>query len=670
MIYKEQISHADQYAWLNYQAYNIRKWSIIQTSQAGSGHVTSCLSAADIVAVLFFYSMHFNVRNFNDPDNDRFILSKGHAAPALYAAWKGLGLLTEHDLLGYRNINSTLEGHPTYRFAYAEAATGSLGMGLSIGVGEALCAKLDKRSYVTYVLMGDSETAEGSVWEATFLAAYYGLDNLIGIIDCNRLGQTTQTMFGCHAKRYQDIYTACGFKTFIVDGHDMHELMSVFDAARAEVKSGKPVMIIAKTYKGYGVESVEDKEGFHGKVFKKEIVDTVLAQLKARFFDAASYIPERDNVWQPKAPVPPDSIEKDGNNTQDFTPSEDSFQGYDNVKRENNYGLGADYVIGLAEKMAEIVYEKDSMIATRKAYGMTLASLGDIVRTIVCLDAEVKNSTYAELFEKKHPERFFQCFIAEQNMVGMGIGFARRGKIPFISTFGCFFTRAHDQIRMAVLSNVALRLVGSHVGVSIGQDGPSQMALEDIGMMRALPGSIVLYPCDAVSTHKLVEQMAFYEKGISYMRTTRGETPVLYDNNEEFPIGGCKVIRQSEADRVCIVAAGITVFSALKAYDILRVRDVPLYVSIIDLYSIKPIDTVTLIAIARKSGNKIITVEDHYIQRGIGETVAADLCNTDITVTSLAVTELPRSGMPEDLLAWAQIDTKAIVARVLSLLHV
>lgn len=684
---REQVN--DTGAFLEHKAYNLRKWSMVQTSQAGSGHPTSCLSAADIVAVLFFYAMRYDPRNMNNPNNDRFILSKGHAAPVLYAAWKEVGVLKEQHLFSYRNIHSVLEGHPTYRFSYAEAATGSLGMGLSIGVGMALCAKRDNRSYVTYVLMGDSETAEGSVWEAAELAAYYKLDNLVGIIDCNRLGQSTQTIFGCAAKRYEDIFTGFGFKAFIVEGHDISALMAVFDKAREELGSGKPVIIIAKTCKGYGVDYVEDKEGFHGQAFKKENVDALLAQLKARFLDAALYV---ESPWQPQMPNNEGGDEVSVAQRETFRsevtselsshvesrigPKSDSSgelpgregQGASSMSHGIHHA-GIDNVSAIITIPA-CTYEKTAMIATRKAYGQALALLGDVSPLVVSLDAEVKNSTYAELFEKKHPDRFFQCFIAEQNMVGMGIGFARRGKIPFISTFGCFFTRAHDQIRMAVLSNVALRLVGSHVGVSIGQDGPSQMALEDIGMMRALPESIVLYPCDAVSTHKLVEQMARYDKGISYMRTTRGETPVLYDNNEQFSIGGCKVVRQNHHDKVCIIAAGITVWSALKAYDSLVIRDCPIHVSVIDLYSIKPLDLVTVISVARASGNKVLTVEDHYIQGGIGEVVAAALCNTNITVSSLAVTELPRSGTSEELLAWAQIDTKAIIARVLELLHV
>jgi len=635
-------------AFLEHKAYNLRRLSIIQTTQAGSGHVTSCLSAADIMAVLFFYSMRFNIRDYEDPDNDRFILSKGHAAPVLYAAWEQLGVLSEQDILQYRSIHSVLEGHPTYRFVYAEAATGSLGMGMSIGVGEALYAKLDGRSYLTYVLMGDSETTEGSIWEAAFIAVYYKLDNFVGIIDCNRLGQSTETIVDSRVDWYREIFSAFGFNALVVDGHSVHELITVLDQARSFIGSGRPTMIIAKTRKGHGIDSVEDKEGFHGKAFKKEQLKDLLAQLEVKFPDAAEY----DDNNTPKQLKMSYTLQNSS-----IADAHKSF-----TRPESSHDTGAVISLPVSE------YEKGAMVATRKAYGQALTLLGDVCDDIVSLDAEVKNSTYAELFEQKHPKRFFQCFVAEQNMVAMGIGFSKRGKIPFISTFGCFFTRAHDQIRMAVLSSVPLRLVGSHVGVSIGQDGPSQMALEDIGMMRALPHSIVLYPCDAVSAYKLVEQMARYNQGISYMRTTRSETPVYYDNHESFVIGGCKVIRNSDKDQVCVIAAGITVWEALKAYDHLITQDASIAISIIDLYSIKPFDINTVLAVARKSGNKIITVEDHYIQGGIGEVVSAALCNTGIQVSCLAVTELPRSGKEDELLAWAKIDASAIINRVYALM--
>lgn len=611
--------------FIEHKAYAMRRWSVKATAQAGSGHPTSCLSAADIVAVLFFYAMRYDPYHYGNPDNDRFILSKGHAAPLLYAAWHELGLVTDEEMLSYRRFDSVLEGHPTRRFPYAETATGSLGIGLSIGVGEALCAKLDKRDYRTYVLMGDSESSEGSVWEAVQLAAHYNLDNLVCFIDVNNLGQSSETMLDYHIKRYVDIGTAFGWQVFDVDGHNVKSLMEVIDKAHQVV--GKPVMIIAKTVKGYGIDFAAGLQGFHGKAFIGDQEKEALEDLKKNFSGAANY--KDDFEWHAPRPHP---------NAVAYT--------------------GATTII----IMEASEYKKGALIATRKAYGTALALLGDVCDAVVSLDAEVKNSTYAEIFEAVHPERFFQCFIAEQNMVGMGIGFDCRGRIPFISTFSSFFSRAHDQIRMAAIGASALRLVGSHCGVSIGQDGPSQMGLEDIAIMRCLPNSVVLYPSDAVSTHKLVEQMARYSDGISYMRTTRMETPVLYDNDVEFPIGGCKVLRKSEQDVACVVGAGVTLHEALKAHEILAKENV--FISVIDLYSIKPLDVATVISVARASGNKIITVEDHYPEGGIGEAVTTALRNEGIAIHSLAVTHLARSGKPEQLLAFESIDAAAIVKAV------
>ena len=609
--------------FIAYKAYALRYWSIKSTARAGSGHPTSCLSAADIVAVIFFYAMRYDPYHYQNPDNDRFILSKGHAAPLLYAAWHEIGLVTDEEMLSYRMFGSPLEGHPTRRFAYAETATGSLGIGLSVAVGIAACAKLDKRDYRTYVLMGDSESSEGSVWEAVQVAAHYKLDNIICFIDVNNLGQSTETMLDYKIKQYVEIFTAFGWQTFDVDGHNVQNLMEVIDKAHHVV--GKPVMIIAKTVKGYGVDFVAGLPNFHGKALTGDKEKEALEQLKKNFPESVHY---KDNDFEWKAPHP--------------HPNAMAY-------------VGATTII----MMDGPHYTKGEMIATRKAYGQSLALLGDVCDAVVSLDAEVKNSTYAEIFESVHPERFFQCFVAEQNMIGMGVGFDCRGRIPFISTFSSFFSRAHDQIRMAAIGNAALRLVGSHCGVSIGQDGPSQMGLEDITIMRCLPNSVVLYPSDAVSTHKLVEQMARYGDGISYLRTTRMETPVLYDNDEEFVIGGCKVLRTSENDVACVVGAGVTLHEALKAYEILAQQNV--FISVIDLYSVKPLDVATLLSVARKSGNKIITVEDHYPQGGIGEAVMHALCNENIIIHSLAVNHLPQSGKPEELLAFEEIDAAAIV---------
>lgn len=612
--------------FLEYKAYRIRRWSLLMTAQAGSGHPTSCLSAADIVAALFFDTMHYDPDNFNNPNNDRFILSKGHASPLLYAAWGELGKVTDAELMTYRMFGSPLEGHPTLRFPYADGATGSLGMGLSIGLGMALSAKLDTLPYRTYVLLGDGEMAEGSVWEAIELAAYYKTDNLVAIVDCNRLDQTGQTMLGHDTQEYAERFAAFGWHAVAIDGHDMQQVMRALDDAKKI--TDKPIAIIAKTFKGHGVNFVEDKNDFHGKALTKDDLTKALDELAINFPAAAAYHDDYD--WKPKLPNHHEKITQISNA---HTPI----------------------------AMPEPTYNQEDKIATRKAYGQALAALGTVAPNVISLDGEVKNSTFAEIFEHAHPERFFQCFIAEQNMVSMGVGFNLRGKTPFISTFGSFMTRAHDQIRMAAIGQSTIRLVGSHAGVSIGQDGPSQMALEDIAMMRALPDSIVLYPSDAVSTYKLIEQMANYHDGISYLRTTRMETPVHYNNMDEFPIGGCKVVRQGDHDHACVVGAGVTLFEALKAYDQLKIMEKPLNIAVIDLYSVKPLDVETLITIGKASNNHIITVEDHYLQGGIGEAVAYALRNSGITITCLAVSELPRSGKPEELLAAAGIDAQAIV---------
>lgn len=610
--------------FLRRKAYNLRVASLYMTSVAGSGHPTSCLSAADIVATLFFYAMRYDPHHFNNPQNDHFILSKGHAAPLLYAAWKEVGVLTFEELLTYRSSDSVLEGHPTKRFAYTESSTGALGIGLSIGLGMSLSARLNKWQSRSYVLMGDAEIAEGCVWEAAELASHYELDNVIAIVDDNRLGQSTESLHGRNAQRYAQQFASFGWATHIVDGHDISALMHVLDVAHKT--EGQPTIIIAQTFKGYGVSSIEDVLGWHGKTLNKEQLEKALQELAHKFPEAASY---DDATYHWKPTLPPAAEAKSG--------------------VCSNPGLEKSYTIG-------------DQIPTRKAYGQALAELGAVCPDIISLDADVKNSTFAELFEDVYPDRFVQCFVAEQNMVSMGVGFDRCGNIPFISTFGAFFTRACDQIRMAAISNARLRLVGSHAGVSIGQDGPSQMALEDIALMRTLPESVVLYPSDAVSTHTLVHEMAQYTKGISYLRTTRMATPVIYDNHEEFPIGGCKVLRSSDRDVACVVAAGVTLIEALKAYDLLKREDI--YIAVIDLYSVKPLDAATVIHVGMASDERIITVEDHYHAGGLGEAVTYAVRNTGITIECLAVSELPRSGQPEELLAMMGIDALSIAAAV------
>lgn len=610
--------------FLEHKAYKLRVESLLMTSIAHSGHPSSCLSAADLMAALFFHALCFDPRNFKNADNDRFILSKGHAAPVFYAALKEMGLITDQELYTYRSIKSSLEGHPTTRCPYVEAATGSLGMGLSIGVGIALSALLDMRDFHTYVLLGDSELSEGSIWEACEIAAHYKLANLIGIVDCNRLGQTGPTLHGYDIELWSKKFQAFGWEVLVIDGHNINVIIEALDKARQERE--RPTVILAKTIKGFGATSIENKEGFHGKAFTLEETSEIIRQMEKRFPEASQF---KDNgTWRPCIP--------------------------------ENHINGLNSCIGAS--VLPPLYQKDQKIATRQAYGDALVELGRACSLVVSLDAEVKNSTFAQNFEKFFPLRFYQCFIAEQNMVSMGVGMASRGKIPFISTFGAFFTRAFDQLRLAAISNSPLRCVGSHAGISIGQDGPSQMALEDIAMFSTLPGSAILYPSDAVSTHRLLEEMLEYNQGISYLRTTRASSPVIYDVNEEFVMGGCKVIRSSNNDIACVIAAGITLFEALKAYEQLAFEGIS--VSVIDLYSIKPLDRATILATAKSSSNKIITVEDHYMYGGIGNLVRAALCNENIMINCLAVKELPRSGKPEELMAWAEIDSQAIIRLV------
>lgn len=595
---------------LEEKAYLLRLGSLKATRAAGSGHPTSCLSAADIVATLFFHTMQYDPQNPNNPNNDRFILSKGHAAPLLYAAWWQTGVLSEEDLLTLRQFDSVLEGHPTPRFSHVKVATGSLGCGLSIGLGEALAGRVARKNFRTYVLLGDSECAEGSVWEAAELAAYYKVHTLTGIVDCNRLGQSTETVDGHNTQALAKKFEAFGWHTIEINGHNIDEVVKAFDDAQKQ--TDKPTMIIAKTFKGNGVISVQNLENFHGK--------SLDANAEKQLVPDVYHGPE----WKPKLPKE------------------------ENVPEVKEYKIPAPS------------YHEPT--ATRKVYGDALAALGKEYKNVVALDAEVKNSTFAQTFEEQHKERFFQCFIAEQNMVGMAVGFSVRSFLPFASTFGAFFARAFDQIRMAGIGQNTIKLSGSHAGVSIGSDGPSQMALEDLALMRTVPNSLVLYPSDGVSAYKCVELMANYNDGVSYIRTTREATPILYKSNEEFKVGGSKILKKNRNSKVLIIAAGIAVHEALKAEEKLEAEQ--FYVSVIDAYCIKPLDDYTILREARECNNTIITVEDHYLEGGLGSAVARALSDTDIRVIQLAVSELPRSGKPEELRAWAGIDADCIIKKV------
>ena len=599
-------------------ANQLRIHSITATTAAGSGHPTSCCSAADVVAALFFGHMRYDAKNPHYHNNDRFILSKGHAAPLLYAAWAETGLFPVDDLLKLRTFGSDLEGHPTPRLSFVDVATGSLGQGLSVGVGMALAARLDKLDYNTYVLMGDGEIAEGSVWEAASLAGVYKLNNLIAIVDANRLGQSQATAFGHDIGVYRKRFEAFGWRVEDIDGHDLEEISEVLGGVGL---NDQPLAIIAKTYKGAGVSFLQDKDGWHGKPLNKEEAAKAIAEL------------------QPSS--------KSGIGVPITAP---------NQLPAPNLAAPAGYPAPS--------YKAGDSVATREAYGNALVRLGETDQRIVAVDGDTKNSTYADKFFKKFPDRSIECYIAEQNMVGVAMGFGARGKVPFASTFACFFTRAFDQIRVAGISQANLKLAGSHVGVSIGEDGPSQMGLEDLAMMRAIVGSTVLYPSDAVSTEKLVEQMAL-AKGVCYLRTSRPKTPVIYNNDEAFPIGGAKVLRQNAGDKVTVIAGGVTLFEALKAADVLKNEGVG--ITVIDAYSIKPLAKDVILAAAKKTGNTVITVEDHYAEGGLGDAVAGELSTDGIKVHKLAVTALPRSGKPEELLAYFGIDAAAIVKKVKAL---
>ena len=598
-------------------ANQLRIHSITATTAAGSGHPSSCLSAADVVAALFFGHMKYDAKNPHFYNNDRFILSKGHAAPLLYAAWAENGFIPVSELAKLRQFGNDLEGHPTPRLAFADVATGSLGQGLGVGVGMALAARQDKLDYNTYVLLGDGEIAEGAVWEAANLAGFYKLSNLIAIVDANRLGQSQATMFGHDINIYVKRFEAFGWRVETLDdGHDMEEIMEVLSGVGLDER---PLAIIAKTYKGAGVSFIQDKDGWHGKPLSAEEAEKAIAEL------------------QPTA--------KSGLAVQIAAPSALPAP---NLKAPASYPA--------------INYTLGDKIATREAYGAALVRVGEANPAVVAMDGDTKNSTYSEKFFKKFPNRFTECFIAEQNLVAVAIGYGTRGHVPFASTFATFFTRAADQIRVAGISSANLKLVGSHVGISIGEDGPSQMALEDIAMMRAVIGSSVLYPADAVATEKLLEEMA-KTKGIQFLRTSRPKTPVIYGNDEKFPIGGAKVLR--EGTKVTIVAAGVTLFEALKAADSLKAEGIA--ITVIDAYSVKPLGKDVILAAAKKTGHTVITVEDHYPEGGLGDAVAGELSSEGVKVHKLAVNGLPRSGQAAELMAHFKIDAAAIVAKVKSL---
>ncbi len=596
-------------------AQQLRVDAVRASASAGSGHPTSSMSAADLTAVLLARHLRYDFDDPGHPGNDHLILSKGHASPLLYAAYKAVGAIDEDELLtGYRKLGSRLEGHPTPRLPWVDVATGSLGQGLPIGVGVALAAqRLDHLPYRTWVLCGDSEMAEGSVWEAFEHAGMEGLDNLTAIIDVNRLGQRGPTRHGWDLDAYGRRIRAFGWHTVEIDGHDIAAIDEAMATARDN--RGAPTAIIARTRKGKGVAAVENLEGHHGKPVP----------------DAESAISElggvRNILVKVQGPPEADPPRLDG---------------------------GADPHAALPS------YDRGSDVATRTAFGEAITVLGTRREDVVVLDGEVGDSTKAGLFADEHPERYFECYIAEQEMVATGVGLGVRGRLPYASTFAAFLTRAHDFLRMAAISRSDLKVVGSHAGVSIGQDGPSQMALEDLAMMRAIHGSTVLYPCDANQTARLTAALADVP-GIGYLRTTRGETPVLYGAGEDFPVGGSKVLRSHPDDQVTLIGAGVTLHQALAAHE--RLVADGIRARVIDLYSVKPVDTQTLREAAAATG-RFVVAEDHHPEGGLADAVLESFGNGHPMplLTRLAVHTMPGSATPDEQLHAAGIDADAIAA--------
>jgi transketolase len=602
-------------------ATQLRIDSVRSTTEAGSGHPTTCLSAADILAVLFFDELRFDPNDPQHPEADRFVLSKGHAAPILYAAWAAVGAFPRDALMNLRKITSDLEGHPTPRLPFVDVATGSLGQGLAAGVGIALNARRIGSDYRTYVLLGDGESAEGSVWEAAQVAANHELDNLCAITDVNAFGQSRATQFAHDVEAFSTRYRAFGWHAIVVDGHDIAEIRSALAEARG--MRGRPTMIVARTLKGKGCSIFEDKDNWHGKALKKGAeADAAVAELEAQMIPTSDAAPVIAKPEQRR--------------------SEGALPDFVAAMPAPNYALG-------------------DLVATREAYGTALAALGALDARIVALDADVKNSTFSDRFEKVHPERFYQAFIAEQAMIGAAMGLASRGAIAFPSSFACFLERGADFIRMAGISMLNVKLCGSHAGVSIGEDGPSQMALEDLAMARAVPNCTVLYPSDAVCAERLVA-VAAATPGPVYIRSSRPKTPVIYPVTEQFPAGGSKVVRQSANDVATIVAAGVTLFEALKAHE--RLASDGVSIRVIDAYSVQPIDREGLIAAGKATNGRLITVEDHYAQGGLGDAVSEAVWDQGFSVQRLAVREIPRSGESDELLDRYGISAAAIVRAV------
>lgn len=602
----------------------LRVESVKATNAAKSGHPTSCASMAEIITALFFHTMKFKPKEPKCPSSDRFVLSKGHAAPILYAAWAQTGLFDAKEVMNLRKIDSDFEGHPTPRLKFIDVATGSLGQGLSVAAGMAYVGKyIDKSSYRVYCLIGDGESAEGSIWEALSFASVYKLDNLVAIFDVNRLGQSEPTPFGHQTEVYLKRLKAFGLEAQEVDGHDMQKLCETLDKF-TKVKD-KPQALVAKTFKGKGFPSIEDKDNWHGKPLGDK-ADEVIKGLMQKISTTKFSLEIKD---------PSDSCAKtDFNNVK--------------LSEPPNYKMG-------------------QMMSTRQAYGPALVSLGKSCDRVIAMDGDTKNSTYAEVYKKKFPDRYIECYIAEQNLVGVAVGCGCRERtIPFCSTFASFFTRAFDQIRMAAISQANIKCVGSHCGVSIGEDGPSQMALEDIAMFRSIPLATVFYPSDAVSMERAVE-LAAQNHGIAFIRTSRPNLPVIYKPEEQFAIGKAKVVKQSGSDKVLLIGSGVTLHEALKAAEELESKH-KVNARVIDPFTIKPIDIKTIGLSAKECGGKVVISEDHYAEGGLGEAIITGLALTGhhFKFRHLAVREVPRSGPPQQLIDKYRIGVKAIVEEALN----
>ena len=600
------------------KAAQLRIDSIRSTTAAGSGHPTSCASAAEIVATLFFHVMRYDPHDPRRPGSDIFVLSKGHAAPILYSAWAEAGFFPREHLLTLRRLDSDLEGHPTPRLPFVDAATGSLGQGLSVGLGIAINARdLDHTGQRVFVLLGNGEIAEGSVWEAAEIAANRGTANLCATVNVNRLGQSQPTMLQHHMDRYQARWEAFGWHTCVVDGHNIEQLLDAYGSAQRI--TDQPTVILAETIKGKGFPGIEDQEHWHGKALDGPTADRVIAVLEQqRPHSVPVWTPQLPApVAAPPVPAPPKSIGP------------------------------APYTIG------------GKVVATRRAFADALAMIAANDPRVITINGDVKNSTYTDATQAAAPTRFVEGFIAEQNMLGMAMGLAARGKIPFVATFSAFFARAYDFIRMAAISGHNIKLVGTHSGVSIGEDGGSQMGLEDLASIGAEPHMTVLYPTDGTAAWQAAQLVATH-KGPCYVRLGRPETLILYTADTPFAIGQSRTLRESATDQVLIVAAGITVYEALAAADTLR-ASYGIAARVVDLFSVQPIDGEGLVRAARACNGRVVTVEDHYAHGGIGDAVLNALAQEHVMLAKLAVREIPHSGKPEELLDRYGISARHIV---------